>query len=84
MNILISKVKWQSAFVHLDDNVAFSKNTNPHMAHLQKVLILLRFAAVKPNLKSCAYIKEKINYLSTSYDGVRGNYQRPHSQLYAN
>ena len=55
LDIILSGLRWQTCLIYLDDVIVFSKDTNEHVAHVDKVLTLLRSAGVSLKLKKCEF-----------------------------
>lgn len=53
----------QFAAAYLDDVVIFSQTWEEHMAHLQRVLHLIKTAGLTINPNKCAFAREQVEYL---------------------
>lgn len=55
MHVILSNVKWQYAFIYLDDIVLFSKKLKVHTERKRSVFCLLEDAAITLKLKKYAF-----------------------------
>ena len=62
-DVILSKVKWQTALVYLDDVIVYSKTYEEHFEHLRTVLDLLKNAGVSLKLKKCHFFQKSCDYL---------------------
>lgn len=60
---MLSTVKWQYAFVYIDDIVKLSRFPEENIKHAVMVLWLLKNADVVAKLQKCAFLTNNINYL---------------------
>ena len=63
VDIILSRVKWKTALVYLDDVIIYSKTVTEHFAHVREVLRLLRDAGVSLKLSKCAFFENSVTYL---------------------
>jgi Reverse transcriptase (RNA-dependent DNA polymerase) len=63
MDVLLSRVLWQTAIVYLDDIIVFSRTPEKHLRDLDVVLTLLEEAGVSLNLRKCAFFRSRVDYL---------------------
>lgn len=56
VDIIMSRVKRQSALVYLDDIIVYSKSVTKHLVHVRTMLTLLRNAGVALNLSKCFFL----------------------------
>ena len=63
VDIILSRVKWETALVYLDDVIFYSRTVTEHMAHVREVLRLLHTAGVSPKLAKCAFFDTSLTYL---------------------
>lgn len=62
MNSIIIPVKWQFAFVNLDDIIISSRTLEDHIEHFQPLLSLVHVAIVTLNLQNCKFGSEEKDY----------------------
>ena len=63
LDIVLSRYRWQTCLVYLDDVIIFSKNMDDHVKHVREVLTALRDAGVTLKLKNCEFFKDSVRYL---------------------
>ncbi len=63
VNIILSKYKWQTCLVYLDDIIIFSSSMEEHTKQVDIILDALRKARVSVNLRKCHFFTKKIKYL---------------------
>ena len=62
-DVILAKVRWQTALVYLDDVIVYSKNVSEHYDHLRVVLDLLMSAGVSLRIEKCHFFQESCDYL---------------------
>ena len=63
VDIILSRVKWETALVYLDDVIVYSRTVTEHMAHLGEVLRQLQTAGVSLKIAKCAFFVTSVTYL---------------------
>ena len=63
IDILLSRFKWQTCLVYLDDIIIFSKDKPSHLHHLSQILKALHRAGVTIKLSKCTFFKDSVKYL---------------------
>ena len=63
VDIILSRVKWETALVYLDDFIIYSKTVMKHLAYVREVLRMLRDAGVPLKLSKCAFFDTSVTYL---------------------
>ena len=63
LDIVLSRYRWQTCLVYLDDVIIFSKNRDEHIQHVREVLTSLRDAGVSLKLRKCEFFKSSVRYL---------------------
>ena len=63
LDILLSKFKWQSCLVYLDDVIIYSNSVEEHIQHVDAILSALKAAGVSLKLKKCSFFTDKVKYL---------------------
>jgi hypothetical protein len=63
LGLILSGVRYDFAFVYLDDIIVFSSSFSQHMARLSTVLKLLSDANISLKLKKCHFAKSEVAYL---------------------
>ena len=59
-----------SLLIYIDDIIIFSKSVEDHSAHLGEVFTRLSEANVKLNPKKCSFVKQKVEYLGVTPEGI--------------
>ena len=62
-DIILSRVKWETALVYLDDVIVYSRTVTEHMAYVREVMRLLHTAGVSLKLAKCAFFDTSVTYL---------------------
>ena len=63
VDIILSRLKWETALVYLDDVIVYSRTVTEHMAHVPEVIRLLHTAGVSLKLAKCAFFDISVTYL---------------------
>ena len=63
VDIILSRVKWETALVYLDDVIIYSKTVTEHFAHVGEILRLLRDAGVSLKLSKFTFFDTSVTYL---------------------
>lgn len=63
MDIFLSRVKWKSALVYLDDLIIFSRSIGEHFTHVRAFLRLFQPAGATPMLNQFFFFHPLVNYL---------------------
>jgi len=63
LDIILSRVRWQTCLIYLDDVIVFSHTVAEHLRHVDEVLTLLRAAGVTLKLSKCRFFQPKVDYL---------------------
>ena len=63
MDIILSRVRWKSVLVYLDDIIVFSQGVSQHLKHLETVLSLLKEAGITLRLQKCSFFQKQVKYL---------------------
>ena len=63
VDIILSRVKWETALVYLDDVIIYSRTVSDHLKHVREVLRLLRDAGVSLKISKCAFFDTSVTYL---------------------
>ena len=65
IDILLSRYRWQSCLVYLDDIIIFSKNKEDqeHLRHAEQVLSAMNCAGVTLKLSKCSFFTDRVKYL---------------------
>ena len=63
MDIILSRVRWKSVLVYLDDIIVFSREESEHLRHLEQVLALLQEAGATLRLAKCSFFQKQVKYL---------------------
>ena len=91
LDIILSRYRWQSCLVYLDDIIIFSPDYESHLEHVDRVLSALQSAGVSLKLRKCNFFADSVDYLghvitpgklhvsTTNTDAVRG-FKAPRTQ----
>ena len=63
LDIVLSRFKWKSCLVYIDDIIIFSRNAEEHLRHVEEILITLRDAGVSLKIAKCEFFKDTVKYL---------------------
>ena len=63
LDIILSGVRWQSCLIYLDDVILFSRSTDEHSNHVDKILTLLQRAGITLKLTKCSFFPPKVDSL---------------------
>ena len=63
IDIILSKFRWHTCLVYLDDIIIFSPDHNSHIRHVDEVLQALRSAGVTLKLRKCKFFSNSVDYL---------------------
>jgi hypothetical protein len=75
MTRVLYDVAWKFALVYMDDIIIYSKTTEDHRSHLEKVFQLLLQAGLKLNPDKCDFYQTQILFLGhmVSKEGIKPN-----------
>ncbi len=63
LDILLSRYRWRTCLVYLDDVIVFSKSFEDHLRHVEEILHVLRGDGLSLMLRKCNFFKESVDYL---------------------
>ncbi len=63
LDMVLSKYKWKTCLVYLDDVIIYSKTVKDHINHVDEVLTCLREAGITLKISKCSFFSDKIEYL---------------------
>ncbi len=63
VEILLSRYRWRTCLVHLDDVIVFSKSFEDRLKHVQDIPLVLRRDGLSLNLRKCHFFKTSVDYL---------------------
>ncbi len=63
LDMVLSKFKWKTCLVYLDDVIIYSKSVEDHIQHVDEVLTALREAGITLKISKCTFFSDKIEYL---------------------
>ena len=63
VDIILFRVKWETALVYLNDVIVYSQTVTEHMMHVREVLRMLHTAGVSLKLAKCAFFDTSVTYL---------------------
>ncbi|CAN8070297.1 unnamed protein product [Agarophyton chilense] len=59
----MSRFKWRTCLVYLDDIIVFSRNLDDHLTHVRDVMTVLRDAGITLKLRKCEFFTDTGKYL---------------------
>ena len=63
LDIVLSRYKWKTCLVYIDDIIIFSRNGEEHLEHVEEILRTLREAGVSLKIAKCEFFKNTVKYL---------------------
>lgn len=63
VDIILSRLKWETALVYPYDVIIYSRTVYNHLVHVHEVLRLLRYARVSLKFSKCAFFNTSVTYL---------------------
>ena len=63
LDLVLTKYKWKTCLVYLDDVIIFSKNLDDHIAHVDEILDTLSAAGVTLKVNKCHFFQKEVEYL---------------------
>ena len=63
IDLILSRFRWQTCLVYLDDIIIFSKNKVDHLRHVEQVLSVMRDAGLTLKLPKCTFFTDTVKYL---------------------
>ena len=63
LDLILTKFKWKTCLVYLDDVIIFSKDVDDHIKHVAEILTALTEAGVTLNINKCFFFQGKVEYL---------------------
>ena len=63
LDVILSKFKWKTCLVYIDDIIIFSKTVDEHITHVDEVLSALRSSGVTLKIKKCRFFSDSVEYL---------------------
>lgn len=63
LDIILSKYRWRTCLVYLDDVIVFSKDVDAHLTHINEGLAALSSAGFSLKLPKCRFLTDKVQYL---------------------
>ena len=62
-DIILGGVRWHTCSIYPDDVIVFSKDSETHLRHVEKVLRLLRRTGVTLKLRKFSFFQPDVDYL---------------------
>jgi len=62
LDIILSRLRWQTCLVYLYDVIVFSGSVDDHIRHRREVLLLLEKAGVSLNPSKCNLFQQEVEY----------------------
>ncbi|MGH0053304.1 MAG: reverse transcriptase/ribonuclease H family protein, partial [Sphaerochaetaceae bacterium] len=63
LDMILSRFKWKTCLVYLDDVIIYSNNMDDHFKHVEEILSCLSNAGITLKLKKCDFFTDTVNYL---------------------
>ena len=63
LDMILTKYKWKTCLVYIDDVVIYSKNVDDHIKHVDEILRTLAHAGVTLKIKKCHFFQKCVEYL---------------------
>ena len=63
LDIVLTKFKWKTCLVYLDDVIIFSNTVEEHIDHVDDVLTCLALAGVTLKISKCKFFTTEVEYL---------------------
>ena len=63
LDLILTKYKWKTCLIYLDDIIIYSKSINEHINHVDEVLEYLSQAGVTLKIRKCNFFTDKVEYL---------------------
>ena len=63
LDLILSRFKWKTCLIYLDDVIIYSKSMEEHIDHVDGVLRCLSAAAVTLKIKKCKFFTSTVEYL---------------------
>ena len=63
LDILLSRYKWRTCLVYLDDVIIFSNKLDDHLSHVEQILTALSQAGISLKLAKCEFFTREVKYL---------------------
>ena len=61
--MILSRFKWKTCLVYIDDVIIYSKSVEEHIRHVDEVLTALKKAGVTLKMKKCTFFSDTVEYL---------------------
>lgn len=61
--MILSRFKWKTCSVYLDDVIIYSNNIKDHLKHVEEILSCLNDAGITLKLKKCEFFTNNVHYL---------------------
>ena len=63
LDLILSRFKWKTCLIYLDDVIIYSKSMEEHIDHVDEVLRCLSAAGVTLKIKKCKFFTSTVEYL---------------------
>ena len=63
LDVVLSRFKWKTCLVYIDDIIIFSKSVEEHIQHVDEILTALGNAGVTLKIKKCKFFSDTVEYL---------------------
>ena len=63
LDIVLTKFKWKSCLVYIDDIIIFSKTVEDHIRHVDEILTTLTEANITLKISKCRFFSDTVEYL---------------------
>ena len=65
LDLILTKYKWRTCLIYLDDAIVYSKDVDDHIRHVNERRSTLAYAGVTLNMKKCHVFKRVLNIWDT-------------------
>lgn len=63
LDVVLTKYKWETCLVYLDDIIIYSNNVEDHIDHVDEILTSLNQAGITLKIKKCKFFTKTVEYL---------------------
>jgi len=63
LDLILTKYKWKTCLVYLDDVIIFSNNVDDHIKHVDEILQTLADAGITLKINKCFFFQKQVEYL---------------------
>ena len=63
LDLVLTKYKWKTCLVYLDDVIIYSNNLDDHVRHVDETLTTLADAGITLKINKCHFFQKEVEYL---------------------